>query len=103
MNNFIVILPSAEDDIKVAYDWYEKQKAGLGDEFILEFEFYADKISLNPFLFPIKHDDYHVCVMNRFPYCIYYFPTEKDVLVWAVLHTSRDIAKATKGKGLRNT
>jgi hypothetical protein len=29
----ISVKPGAEDDIEIAYDWYEEQKTGLGEEF----------------------------------------------------------------------
>lgn len=36
MNWVVVTRPQAEDDVTEAADWYDTQRAGLGDEFVEE-------------------------------------------------------------------
>ena len=45
----IVIEDLAKSDLQAAYEWYEKEKAGLGDEFLDEFEITLSLVERNPF------------------------------------------------------
>ena len=36
----VILKPGAAEDTEAAYDWYEKTREGLGDDFINELEFY---------------------------------------------------------------
>ncbi len=44
----LVIQAEALFDIKEAFDWYEEQKPGLGNELIDEIEICYEKISVHP-------------------------------------------------------
>jgi hypothetical protein len=44
----IVVTSFAEQDTFEAYEWYEQERSGLGDEFLLELENTYEKISNNP-------------------------------------------------------
>ncbi|HEX5153873.1 MAG TPA: hypothetical protein VFW07_20645 [Parafilimonas sp.] len=48
MAHKIIISPFAHNDEYEAYTWYEKQRAGLGDELLKELEIAYSKISNNP-------------------------------------------------------
>ena len=45
----IEIRPLATIEIIEAYDWYELQRTGLGDEFLNELENFNTSLLLNPF------------------------------------------------------
>jgi len=34
----LIIRPEAEEDLSESYGWYERQRPGLGDEFLLRVE-----------------------------------------------------------------
>lgn len=44
----VVIRPEAEADIKDAYDWYEAQRKGLGESFLLCIEEALSRASRSP-------------------------------------------------------
>ena len=44
----IALKPGAEDDIEHAYNWYQDQRLGLGEEFLEELVFYYRKLELQP-------------------------------------------------------
>lgn len=43
MNTRLVIRPEAERDVQEAYLWYEKQREGLGEDFLLCVEDDSDR------------------------------------------------------------
>jgi len=85
----VEIEQTARIEIADAFDWYEEQKAGLGETFIKAFEKAINSIQKAPNgytqvrhhrQFPIKH----------FPFVILY-EIDKDILyIDAVFHTSRN-------------
>lgn len=48
----LIVRPEAEQDIEEAFEWYENQSAGLGEEFVLAVRS-SIKLSLTA-LFPTK-------------------------------------------------
>lgn len=34
----VIVRPEAEDDLKGAFSWYEDKRAGLGHDFLLQFD-----------------------------------------------------------------
>jgi plasmid stabilization system protein ParE len=72
MTRILTILPSAEQDIKEAYDWYEGQEFGLGSEFIGCVEACIDSIQRNLGSYQIIFETYRRAVVRRFPYVIFY-------------------------------
>lgn len=54
-NKSEVILANAEGDIKDAYQWYETQRKGLGEDFLLCIEEGISRISRTPKIYAIVH------------------------------------------------
>ena len=81
----IQILPSAMEDLRRGYRFYESQERGLGDYF--QDSLFSDIDSL--LLFAGIHrviDGYHRSFSKRFPYAIYYKMKESsEVLVFRIL------------------
>ncbi len=51
----MIIRPEAESDIKDAYQWYEAQRKGLGESFLLCIEEALSRASRNPDIYSIVH------------------------------------------------
>ena len=68
----LVIAPEAEQDINEAYDWYENQRPGLGEEFLNCVEASIQRTLRSPELPTKVHLDYRRVMLRRFPYIIYY-------------------------------
>ena len=83
---------TAEDHIGVAYHWYEGQRAGLGSEFLDEFDVFCHRISQHPGLCPIHRHSIRRGVLHRFPYIVFYVIEPAALIVIAVLHAHRDPA-----------
>ena len=93
MKFHIEILQTATDDLQDSYDWYEEQRAGLGEQFITEVDEYIKLISKNPYQFAVQFSGkYRFALLRRFPFRIVYDIEENENLVnvTAVFHTSRD-------------
>jgi len=87
------LLSLAEDELSDAYDWYDEQLAGLGNEFYNEVSHYLNLIEANPFQFPVKYiEELRSASLNRFPFLIIYWIDEINSVVYvdSIFHTSRN-------------
>ena len=86
----IVLRPAAQTEADEAARWYEGQRAGLGDDFVIELQRIIDVIASQPNRYPVVSGDTRQAPLTRFPYCVYYRVRPNRVIVTAVLHASRD-------------
>jgi plasmid stabilization system protein ParE len=66
----LVIEPEAEQDIADAYEWYERNRAGLGGTFLAAVRAALDRICENPTGFPKAHRDVRRTLLRTFPYSV---------------------------------
>jgi Plasmid stabilisation system protein. len=88
---------SAKHDVAEAEDWYEEREPGLGVRFRTEVFDAINRISENPFLYPILFHGNRRCVLRRFPFNIWYRVAGSDVLIMAVIHGKRG-ARQVRGR-----
>ena len=88
----VVFRRQARRELDQAGDWYEKERAGLGLDFLAEIQIQSviDRIISHPEQFPIVHRDVRKAVARRFPYCVYFRERERNIVVLAVFHGSRN-------------
>jgi len=84
------ISEDAKLDIYDAFLWYEEQQEGLGLNFELSLEAGLNLVQRNPLLFELKHKQFRVHFINKFPFGIHYLVDDRTIKVLAVFHTSRD-------------
>jgi plasmid stabilization system protein ParE len=89
-NKSVVIQSGAEADIKDAYQWYESQRKGLGENFLLCVEEALSKVSRTPQIYAIAYKDIRRALIHRFPFGIFYIEGKKNITVLAVLHARRN-------------
>jgi plasmid stabilization system protein ParE len=80
---------AANDELKEACDWFERQQSGLGARFKREVREAALLIAKAPLLFPIELEDVRRYVMNRFSYTLRYVLRGDEVWIMAVSHQHR--------------
>ena len=80
----------AENDLKIAAEWYNEQKPGLDKEFIEEIDKAIQLILENPLQFAIIRKEIRMAIVKRFPYGVYYYVGENSINVFAVFHFSRN-------------
>lgn len=90
MSYEFIVLKSAECDLDDAYNWYERQRIGLGDEFLASVDAAYERIFENPLQFAEVHRDVRQCLLRRFPYTVNFMFDTTRIVVLAVFHCSRD-------------
>ena len=86
----IVFRSEVYDDIKIAYDWYESQRRGLGEDFLLILEDSCAKISREPHGYQLIYKNIRRKLVNRFPYGIFFTLQDDGIIVVAIIHTKRN-------------
>lgn len=74
----------AKDDIDLAFAWYERQRRGLGFEFLDCVEASINNIMQFPALYEKCYANFHRCVIRRFPFSIFYTIEENEIVVHSV-------------------
>lgn len=86
----ILLKPGAEEDIDGIFNWYQKQRQGLGYEFLLSVEECINTILLNPFFSFNVTSLVRRAVIPRFPYNIYYTIEDDIIFIHVIMHQFRD-------------
>ena len=86
----MIILPEAETDLEYARDWYERQRDGLGDAFLLAMEEVLERIDRTTDMNAVVHQTVRRALTRRFPYAVYYQIEGDEVVVVGVFHAGRD-------------
>ena len=86
----VVVRPAAAADIEDAFAWYERQRDGLGREFLGALRTTMDLVLIHPEAFPVLHRGARrALVQRRFPYALF-FRTDGDLIVLvACMHAKR--------------
>ena len=86
-----VILDEADAELTAAADWYERERAGLGDELLVEADRVLEAIAANPNTWPLVPGSGVVrrFLFTRFPYVAYFVVRDDQIVVLAFGHTSR--------------
>lgn len=91
MTSYLLVSePNADWDVETAFHWYEKEKTGLGWEFLDELQTTFDRIADDPFKYRVIRREIRRSLTRRFPYAIYFSVESNVIVVLAVLHTRRD-------------
>lgn len=86
----VIVRREAEADLAKAWIWYEKQRQGLGAEFLDEFAGTLTRIEHDPSAYRRVHAELQRALLRRFPYGVFFLPDAERVVVIAVLHAARN-------------
>jgi len=84
--------PFAHFDIIEAYEWYELNKKGLGEDFINTIHNTIKQITTHPHTFSSKlNPNYREAVVKKFPFVIVYKVNDikKDVFIASIHHAKK--------------
>ena len=90
MNHKMVFRKEVEDDLVLAYHWYEKKSIGLGEEFLRMFYASLAEVEKYPLAWRKVYREFRRCLLRRFPYAIYYIAEKNEILVYGVIHGARN-------------
>jgi len=96
MNYKLVIKHEAFIDTLEAYLYYENKQHNLGEAFLLQLDFYYERILENPDHFPSKRKPFHEAFIKRFPFIIVYEIADNNIIVYSVFHTHQNPNKKLK-------
>lgn len=88
----VTIRRRARADLRESRDWYDRQRSGLGSEFLLAVADAMVVLEQAPERHPVYYRDFRRVLTGRFPYAIYYRVEGDEVLVYRVLHGARNHA-----------
>jgi plasmid stabilization system protein ParE len=86
----LILSPEARADFDETFDWYERQRSGLGADFAARVQAVLDLIVSRPEFFALRAQNVRRALVRRFPYSVYYRPEEEQIVVLAIVHPSRD-------------
>ena len=85
--------PEAEAELAEARVWYAQQREGLDDALIQRVEEALQRIVDAPYAYQVEYRQLRRAVLHQFPFAIFYLPTNQEIRVFAVYHSSRDPKK----------
>ena len=88
----LVTAPGVDRDVEAAYQWYEREQAGLGADFLAELRPAYDRIATHPLGYQDLRSGIRRALLRRFPYAVYFTLEGDAIVVLTVLHVSRDPA-----------
>ncbi|MBN2313722.1 MAG: type II toxin-antitoxin system RelE/ParE family toxin [Sedimentisphaerales bacterium] len=83
-------LQIAKLELDDAVNYYNRERPGLGYEFLWEVFFAIDRIKQFPHAWPIFYQETRRCLIRRFPYGIIYILENDLVLIFAIAHLHRE-------------
>lgn len=86
----LVIAPEALADLDEAYAWYEAQRIGRGEDFLLRVDACIQAILRFPEMHAIVSENYRRALVRKFPYAIFYEFADGTVTVYCIFHTSQN-------------
>jgi plasmid stabilization system protein ParE len=78
--------PEAEADMAEASTFYEQRTAGLGSDFLDEVLRAFGRIEATPAAWPLLEGPVRRCLIERFPYAVYYRLEPDEIFVLSVMH-----------------
>jgi plasmid stabilization system protein ParE len=86
----VFIRPRAELDLRAARDWYDRQRAGLGEELLAEMDQAVARLTEHPERHPFYYQGFRRLLLRRFPYKVFYRMEGQHVLIFRVLHLKQE-------------
>jgi toxin ParE1/3/4 len=83
----------ARDDLELAFAWYERQRRGLGFDFLDCVEIAVKSILENPEMYRVSYSTFRGCVIRRFPFSIFYTVENTEIVVHSVFDNRQDPSK----------
>ncbi|MDB5281173.1 MAG: hypothetical protein JWO06_248 [Bacteroidota bacterium] len=92
----LMINEEAYEDLQRAYDYYEDERTGLGEEFLEKIEDRLDYLKKYPLHFNKVEDDFRQTLIDKFPFVIVYEIQRREIIVYSFFHCSQNPDKKFK-------
>ncbi len=86
----LTLLPLAKKDLEEIAAWYEGIQKNLGKRFLNSIKEEMKVVKEKPLLYQIRYDKTRVALIETFPYLIHFEIDKKEIVIKAIIHTSRN-------------
>jgi len=83
----------AKNDVEIAFEWYEKQRTGLGFDFLDCVEVTVKLIMENPKMYGILYTSFRRCLIRRYPFSVFYTIEQDQIIVHSIFDNRQDPKK----------
>ncbi len=80
-------------DLTLAFEWYEKQRKGLGFDFLDCLETSLKSILKSPEMYQNVYANFRRCVVKRFPFSVFYTIEEGEIIIHSIFDSRQDPKK----------
>lgn len=88
----IFVRARAKSDLRKARDWYDRQREGLGDDFLRAIAAAIARLEANPHICQIYYKKFRQILPDTFPYRIIYFIDGDRIIIARVFHSAQDFS-----------
>ena len=85
----LILRREAEADVRAAYEWYERQREGLGRIFLAEIDRLMASVEEQPEIYSELYRSVRRALCRRFPDAIYFVRRNPNIVILGVLHQRR--------------
>jgi toxin ParE1/3/4 len=89
----IVFGPHVQHDVDSAYEWYDKERPGLGERLLAAIRDTLERVQSDPRHFGVIYRRVRAALVETFPYVVYFRIEHTRLFVLAILHGHRDPAE----------
>lgn len=93
----LVIQQEAEQEIDIAYNYYESKQEDLGERFLDSLDNCFNSITKQPKIFQKVYKKQRQAIVRTFPFVILYQLSDNEIIVYAVFNTNQDPNKKLRG------
>ena len=86
----------ARNDLELAFEWYEKQRLGLGFEFLDCIELALKEVLAFPEMYQLCYFNFRRNVIRRFPFLIFYTLESNEIIIHAIFDNRQNPEKRPK-------
>ncbi len=83
----------SRDDVELAFAWYERQRRGLGFQFLDCAEVSLKGIIDYPEMYQKRYSCFRGCSIRRFPFSIFYTIEDNEIIVHSVFDNRQNPIK----------
>jgi len=83
----------SKDDVELAFEWYEKQRRGLGFDFLDCVEVSLKSIQSFPEMYENVYSNFRRCVIRRFPFSVFYTIEGDEIVIHSIFDNRQDPQK----------
>ncbi len=80
----------ARNDLELVLLWYERQRLGLGFDFLDCIEVALQNVIENPEMSQVRYLNFRGCVIRRFPFTIFYTVEADEIVVHSIFNNRQN-------------